>query len=39
MASLRVGDPGAMAAVFAPLAEVEQVVAEADGYVVLANVN
>ena len=39
MASLNVGDPGAMAAVLAPLDEVEEVVAATDGYVVLANVN
>ena len=39
MASLRVGDPGAMAAVSASLAEVEEVLAEVDGYVVVANVN
>ena len=39
MASLDVEDPGAMAAVSAPLAEVEEVVAEVDGYVVVANVN
>ena len=39
MASLRVEDPGAMAAVLAPLAEVEEIVAGIDGYVVLANIN
>ena len=39
MASLRVEDPGAMAAVMAPLAEVEEIVAGIDGYVVLANIN
>ncbi|WP_156685536.1 type I polyketide synthase [Mycobacterium sp. Marseille-P9652] len=39
MASLSVEDNGAMAAVFAPLAEIERVVAETDGYVVIANVN
>ncbi len=39
MASIDVPDPGAMAAVMAPLDVVEQVVAETDGYVVLANVN
>ena len=39
MASLDAGDPGAMAAVMAPLADVEEVVAGIDGYVVLANVN
>ncbi len=39
MASLRIDDPGAMAAVMAPLAEVEEIVAGVDGYVVLANIN
>ena len=39
MASLGVDDPGAMAAVMAPLADVEEIVATSDGYVVLANVN
>ena len=39
MASLRVEDNGAMAAVLAPLAEVEEIVAGIDGYVVLANIN
>ena len=39
MADLTMEDNGAMAAVFAPLAEIEQVVAETDGYVVIANVN
>ena len=39
MASLDVGDPGAMAAVMAPLSEIEEIVAATDGYVVLANVN
>ena len=39
MASLQVGDPGLMAAVSAPLSEVEAVLAEVDGYVVIANVN
>ena len=39
MAGLQPEDPGAMAAVMAPLAEVEEVVASIDGYVVLANVN
>ena len=39
MASLTVADNGAMAAVFGPLAEIERIVAEADGYVVVANVN
>ena len=32
-------DPGAMAAVMAPLAEVEEIIAGIDGYVVLANIN
>ena len=39
MASLRVEDPGAMAAVMAPLEEAEEIVAGIDGYVVLANIN
>jgi acyl transferase domain-containing protein/acyl carrier protein len=39
MASLELADPGAMAAVIAPLAEVHEIVAAIDGYVVLANVN
>ncbi len=39
MADLEPEDPGAMAAVMAPLSEVEEVVASVDGYVVLANVN
>jgi acyl transferase domain-containing protein/acyl carrier protein len=39
MAGLAVEDNGAMAAVFAPLEEVERIVDSADGYVVLANVN
>ena len=39
MASLSVADNGAMAAVFAPLAEIERVVAETDGYLVVANIN
>ena len=39
MASLAIEDPGAMAAVMAPLGEVEDVVAATDGYVVIANVN
>ena len=37
--SLSVDDNGAMAAVFAPLAEIERIVAETDGYVVVANIN
>ena len=39
MADLEPEDPGAMAAVTAPLSEVEEVVAEVDGYAVVANVN
>ncbi len=39
MASLELEDPGAMAAVMAPVEDVEEIVAETDGYVVLANVN
>ena len=39
MASLKLDDPGAMAAVIAPLAEIEEIVAATDGYVALANVN
>ena len=39
MASLSMDDNGAMAAVFAPLAEIERIVAAIDGYVVLANIN
>jgi acyl transferase domain-containing protein/NAD(P)-dependent dehydrogenase (short-subunit alcohol dehydrogenase family) len=39
MAHLAVEDNGAMAAVLAPLAEIERIVASIDGYVVIANVN
>ncbi len=39
MASLDVGDNGAMAAVFGPLAEIERIVDSVDGYVVIANIN
>ena len=39
MAALTMEDNGAMAAVFAPIAEIDRVVAAADGYVVVANVN
>jgi acyl transferase domain-containing protein len=39
MASLSVPDTGAMAAVMAPLAEIERIVATIDGYVVIANIN
>ena len=36
---MSVADNGAMAAVFGPLAEIERIVARADGYVVIANIN
>jgi acyl transferase domain-containing protein/acyl carrier protein len=39
MASLEIPDRGAMAAVTAPLEEIERIVASVDGYVVIANVN
>ena len=39
MASLEISDRGAMAAVTAPLEEIERIVASVDGYVVVANVN
>ncbi len=39
MANLEIEDRGLMAAVFAPLAEVEQVLTSIDGNVVIANVN
>ncbi len=39
MASLELSDHGAMAAVMAPLEEIERTVASIDGYVVIANVN
>jgi malonyl CoA-acyl carrier protein transacylase len=39
MANLTIEDPGIMAAVFAPLAEVERILASSEGYVVIANVN
>ncbi len=39
MATLQIADNGAMAAVFGPLPEIERIVAEEDGYVVIANVN
>ena len=39
MAHLSIDDNGAMAAVFGPLPEIERIVAEFDGYVVVANVN
>ncbi len=39
MASLELDDPGAMAAVSAPLEEVEEIMGAVDGYAVIANVN
>ncbi|MCB0999515.1 MAG: SDR family NAD(P)-dependent oxidoreductase [Acidimicrobiales bacterium] len=39
MASLSVEDNGAMAAVFGPLVDIERIVAETPGYVVVANIN
>ncbi len=39
MASLSVGDNGAMAAAFGPLTEIERVVDSVDGNVVIANIN
>ncbi len=39
MANLEVPDKGAMAAVFAPLSDIERIVAQAGGDVVIANVN
>ena len=39
MAALSVEDNGAMAAVFGPLTEIERIVDETDGYVVVANIN
>ena len=39
MAGLRPPDPGAMAAVFAPVEEIEEILASIDGYAVIANVN
>ena len=39
MANLKIPDNGAMAAVFAPLPEIERIVAEAGGDAVIANVN
>ncbi|MGA2369123.1 MAG: SDR family NAD(P)-dependent oxidoreductase [Candidatus Korobacteraceae bacterium] len=39
MASVAVADKGKMAAVFAPIAEVERILKTIDGYVVIANVN
>ncbi len=39
MTKVSVADNGAMAAVFAPMAEIERIVDQADGYVVIANIN
>ena len=39
MASIQVDDPGTMAAAFAPLEEVKELVESIEGYVVLANIN
>jgi acyl transferase domain-containing protein/acyl carrier protein len=39
MTTLSLGDNGGMAAVFAPLEEVERILKTIDGYVVLANIN
>ncbi|MDQ5832854.1 MAG: acyltransferase domain-containing protein, partial [Actinomycetota bacterium] len=39
MAELEPEDPGTMAAVMAPLEDVEQIMAQVDGYAVIANVN
>jgi acyl transferase domain-containing protein len=39
MASLSMSDNGAMAAIFGPLEKIERVVAAAEGYVVIANLN
>ncbi|HME46824.1 polyketide synthase, partial [Mycobacterium sp.] len=39
MANLSRDDNGAMAAVFGPLGEIERIVGETDGYVVVANIN
>src|ERR687898_277399 len=39
MAHLSIEDNGAMAAILAPLDEIERIVASIDGYVVIANVN
>ena len=39
MADLDMPDPGAMAAVSAPAEEIEEVLAQTEGYIVLANVN
>ena len=39
MAQLSLADNGAMAAVMGPLVEIERIVAQAKGYVVVANIN
>ena len=39
MTKVSVADNGAMAAVFAPMADIQRVVDSADGYVVIANIN
>ncbi len=39
MTNIHVEDAGAMAAVFAPIDEIERIVAESDGYVEIANIN
>ena len=39
MTKVSVADNGAMAAVFAPMAEIQRIVDPADGYVVIANIN
>ena len=39
MTRLSMGDDGKMAAVFAPLAEIERILQTVDGYVVIANLN
>ncbi|GAA1747969.1 hypothetical protein GCM10009810_05700 [Nostocoides vanveenii] len=39
MTKVSMADNGAMAAVFGPLEEIRRIVAEADGYVVVANIN
>ena len=39
MASITVEDNGKMAAVFAPIAEVERIVEATEGYIVIANIN
>ena len=39
MTKVSMADNGAMAAVFAPMAEIQRIVDQADGYVVIANIN